>query len=281
MHNHACPQAGRLAARIDAQALTLIEGGKHASLHGSDQSGARYAGGQMTRAGAYCSNGLPPRELATPDRLTGGGSGPRGQTQRHRTSNSAPASSHNAIVTTDRVGASPAAAWFELKGGGEPRNEREARYLTFLRQAVQGRSEFEEIPPNLSSAFDGWVPLTIGLEVLLLTSDRRFLWASYWTRADGRQQLQGAWGDDHLMDDWTGDLEDDLTVAGVDASPEQFADWTAAWFARQLSRPVYREEWSRPRTYSVWRFGDTQAVLQSRRPLLAPRREPERVIQER
>lgn len=85
----------------------------------------------------------------------------------------------------------------------------------------------------------------------------------------------------HLLDDWTGDLVNDLTVAGVEASPEEFAGWTAGWFAWQLRRPLYRDDWAGPRLYSVWRFGDTQDVLQSRRPLLVSKREPDRSTRER
>jgi hypothetical protein len=115
--------------------------------------------------------------------------------------------------------------------------------------------EFEGLSPDSSSAFVAGPPLTVGLEVPGLSADRRYLWACYWVRDDGDQLLQGAWGDDYLLDDWTGDLEEDLTVAGVAATPEQFAEWTAGWFARQLRRPVYRDEWSRPRSYSIiWRL---------------------------
>ncbi len=150
-----------------------------------------------------------------------------------------------------------------------------------LRRAVRAMPEFDEIPPGSLSAFVTGLPLTVGLEVPQLSADRRHLWACYWVRGDGDQQLQGAWGGDYLLDDWTGDLEEDLTVAGVEATPEQFAGWTAGWFARQLRRPVYRDEWTRPRPYSVWRFGDPEEVLQSQRPLLALKRPPERSIRER
>lgn len=100
-------------------------------------------------------------------------------------------------------------------------------------------------------------------------------------RDDGNQRLQGAWGNAHLLDDWTGDLETDLTVAGVEAKPEDFAGWTAGWFARQLRRPVSRDDWTRPRPYSIWRFADTQEVLQRHRPLLASKRSPDSTTRER
>ena len=172
----------------------------------------------------------------------------------------------------------PQPEWFEFP---QHRNASDERFLVALRQAVLAMPEFAAVSAASSSAFPTGLPLTVGVEVPQVSADRRHLWVCYWVRPNGDQQLQGAWGGDYLLDDWTGDLQEELTVAGVEAPPEQFAEWTAGWFARQLRRPVYRDDWTRPRSYSIWRFGDSEEVLQSRRPLLAPKRPPERSFRER
>ena len=61
--------------------------------------------------------------------------------------------------------------------------------------------------------------------------------------------LQSEWSDGG----WTFDRSEseplgvgELYVAGLEASPEQYGQWAAQWFKRQLRRKVVRREWDRP-----------------------------------
>jgi hypothetical protein len=84
-----------------------------------------------------------------------------------------------------------------------------------------------------------------------LTTPCRILRVLYDLDVAGRPTLQSEWTAspkpfEHLYE--LPDEETDLWVQGVEAAPEQCGDWAAAWFERQLRRPVLRREWDRPRS---------------------------------
>lgn len=87
--------------------------------------------------------------------------------------------------------------------------------------------------------------------------------------------LESEWGDEYLFDGPSDEIR--LVVNGVETTPQQCAEWTAAWFENQLLRRVVRWEWDRPSSgvgrvlpaYNdslaavEWRFGDTKELLTS------------------
>jgi hypothetical protein len=92
------------------------------------------------------------------------------------------------------------------------------------------------------------------------------LWVTYWVRDPARRALEGAWGDDYIADNYSGDRDEELTVAGVDAEPAQFATWCSHWMNTQLKRPVVREEWGPTGQVAVWKLVDTNMRLQVKGP---------------
>lgn len=172
--------------------------------------------------------------------------------------------------------------WFgDLPG----RNEAETAFLAQLRREA-GNWTVEGLSAGDTATIDIGVPLYADVEVPGLAALGRSLQIGFWTGGPWAERsggfiLQGVWGDDHPLDDYSGNDPECLTVVGVDARPEQHAAWAAEWLLRQLHRPVVREDWSRDGRVvaSTWRLADTGTVLRrqgaSSRRLL--RRAPDQV----
>lgn len=97
---------------------------------------------------------------------------------------------------------------------------------------------------------------------------------------DGR--LLGAyWGCAHLWDEYDEQDPEHLHVDATALTPERAAEVAAGWLARQLRRPLVRQEWDRRALGPAlrWVLTDTGTVLGSRgRVLGRARRPPDRVI---
>ncbi|GAB3934044.1 hypothetical protein GCM10027614_06330 [Micromonospora vulcania] len=116
------------------------------------------------------------------------------------------------------------ARWFPDEVG---RNEGEAAFLERLRREASGW-DVEGLSPEDDTSSQRWlVPLYIDVDVPGLTIRRRTLQVGYWTGGMSGQALHGAWGDEYLLDDHNGNEPEDLTVVGVRASHEDYAEWAA------------------------------------------------------
>jgi hypothetical protein len=149
--------------------------------------------------------------------------------------------------------------WFAAENG---RNEQESAFLEYLRQRAATWHVVGLSPQDTSS--QRWLaPLYVDVHVPRMTIPRSILQVAYWTSGPYGQALQGAWGDDYLMDDHDGNNPEDLTVVGVQAAVEQYAAWAADWLLRQLQRPVVRHEWLRDGRVvaATWLLEDTGRVL--------------------
>jgi hypothetical protein len=143
--------------------------------------------------------------------------------------------------------------WFSGDAG---RTDDEREFLDRLRQAAALWTNDAKQADTSTFAWE-FGPLTVGVKVPKLTTTFNMLWVSYWVTDPARRVLEGAWGDNHIADDYEGDRDEDLTVAGVDAEPAQFATWCADWMNAQLKRPVVREEWGPSGQVAVWKLADT------------------------
>jgi len=139
--------------------------------------------------------------------------------------------------------------WFD---GDDPTDARELTFLESVRAAA-GTWGFDDLRPEGTATSidveDGG--LVVEVRVPHLSSERRTLRVAYDVDAGGRPSLVSGWTSAHAFEDCCcggPDADVDLYVVGVDADPEQCGRWAAAWFARQLRRPVVRREWDRPRT---------------------------------
>ena len=152
-------------------------------------------------------------------------------------------------------------------------------FVEALRTLAAGWRFDDDLHPGCSDSW-GWVDVderawVIEISVPGLTAVEVELRARYWPQGEGMPLLHGEWGNKYLFDGPTD--SGDLVISGLDASPSECAAWTAAWFEKQLRRPIVRWEWDRPTTgaarflpsYSKslavveWRFGDTGDVLMS------------------
>ena len=136
--------------------------------------------------------------------------------------------------------------WF---GGVPGRGDAKAAFLEQLRREANGWYQ-EDVTPSLTSSLYIGQPLYADIDVPGLTEPARQLQVGFWRGGpwggqSGGYVLQGAWGDDHPLDDHDGNDPECLTVIGVQATPESHATWAAQWLLRQLRRPVVREEWLR------------------------------------
>jgi hypothetical protein len=169
--------------------------------------------------------------------------------------------------------------WFPDEVG---RNDAEARFLQRIRQIAAGWSVPGLTPERDTSSLTVLLPLYVDVDVADLPIARRTLQIGYWTGEHYEQALQGAWGDVYLLDDHDGNDPEDLTVVGLRAGPEEYAEWAADWLLRQLHRPIVRQEWRHNgrMVAATWRLDDTGRVLgaqgHSMRRLL--RRRPDRVV---
>lgn len=155
------------------------------------------------------------------------------------------------------------ARWFPDEVG---RDDGEAAFLERLRREAS-RWDVQGLSPEDDTSSRRWlVPLYVDVDVPGLAIRRRTLQVGYWTGGPLGPALQGVWGDDYLLDDHDGNDPEDLTVVGVRASHEEYAEWAAAWLLRQLKRPVVREEWlAGDRVVATtWRLDDTGRVLARR-----------------
>ncbi len=149
--------------------------------------------------------------------------------------------------------------WF---GGGDPRDDAEAAFLGVVRQAAGGWNEPGLVPAD-TAVFAALVPLHLSLHVPHLPSSVVSLQVGYWQEPhDYGHALEGEWGDPYLLDSHVYG-RDGLTVFGLDAAPEQFGAWAAAWLRRQLARPVERLDWLDGEGVVVasrWELADTRFV---------------------
>ncbi|MEW2477669.1 hypothetical protein AB0875_28225 [Micromonospora gifhornensis] len=161
----------------------------------------------------------------------------------------------------DRVVVEAAGArWFPDEIG---RHEGEIAFLEQLRREASGW-DVDGLSPEDDTSSQVWLaPLYVDVDVPGLTIRRRTLQVGYWTNGPFGQALHGVWGDDYLLDDHDGNDPENLTVVGVRASHENYAQWAAAWLLRQLKRPVVREEWLTGDRVAAatWRLDDTGRVL--------------------
>lgn len=151
--------------------------------------------------------------------------------------------------------------WFP---GDEPRADDEALFLAAVRARVAADG-LEDVTPEMTSvmALGGFVPLLLRVEVPGLPPALANLQVGYTEGDDvGPPRLVGEWGDKYLLDNH-GRYPDDLSVEGVHATPEEFADFAVEWLRRQLRRHVDAQEWCRGSSVvgTQWRFVDTGGVL--------------------
>lgn len=136
--------------------------------------------------------------------------------------------------------------WFD---GRRPTDEGERTFLEALRTAARAWS-FADLRPEDTSAGGEESGCLVEIRVPLLTTSCRILRVCYAVDEEDSLSLQSEWtGFDEPFEGLgyeSPDPETDLWVTGVEASPEQCALWSAAWFERQLRRPVKRREWDRP-----------------------------------
>lgn len=165
-------------------------------------------------------------------------------------------------------------AWFD---DDPPQHDPQRAFVQAL-ERLADRWRFDDLYPEHSSS-SSWIDGTgifVELQLPGLTCDRLRLRALYSPVSHREPLLKAEWGDDYLFD---GVVTEGLVVNGVDASPEECASWTAAWFERQLRRPIVRREWDRPTSGLArllpshteclavveWWFGDTEEHLWSTR----------------
>lgn len=173
--------------------------------------------------------------------------------------------------------------WF---AGDEPRDAAEVRFLDQLRRRAVSW-DVHGLTPQHTATISGLAPLHVSVAVPGLapetTSRIRLtnLQVGYWQRGPYGEGLQGEWGDDYLLDNHRHDTNG-LTVIGIQAEPEDFANWTADWFWRQLNRPRERQEWvvAGKVVTSRTRLADTGLVLFTEGSVLPRmlRRSPDRVV---
>ncbi len=153
--------------------------------------------------------------------------------------------------------------WFS---GAPGRTDDERKFLNLLQRDAAGWTS--DVQPADTVAFT-WEhgPLVVGIKIPKITAAYRNLWVSYWSTKPGQRALEGAWGDESsIADDYTADRDQDLTVAGVEAEPSQFATWCSRWLINQLIRPVVREEWGPAGKAVAWKLADTDFTLQTKGP---------------
>lgn len=136
--------------------------------------------------------------------------------------------------------------WFR---GQMPSDPREARFVrTVAETAASG--EWSDVSPSDTStttAYDNGTGCLVEIQVPHLTTPIRILRVLY--DPDDHPALQSEWSHagyafedpphpEHLY-------EGELYVSGLEASPEQYGQWAAQWFERQLRREVLRQEWDR------------------------------------
>ena len=173
--------------------------------------------------------------------------------------------------------------WFD---GDDPRDDAEATFLDQLRRRASSWN-VPGLSPDNTGTLAVLVPLHVSVAVpgldpaTSVRCPRRGLQVGYWQHGHYGHGLEGEWGCEHLLDSHRNDA-DGLTVVGLDARPEDFADWAADWLYRQLLRPRERQEWLRGGRVvaSRTRLADSGLVLfteGSSLPRLS-RRPPDRVI---
>lgn len=153
------------------------------------------------------------------------------------------------------------ARWFPDEVG---RDDGEAAFLQRLRREASGWNIDGLSPADDTSSQRLQASLYVDVDAPGLAAiRRRTLQVGYWTDGPFGQALQGVWGDEYLLDDHDGNDPEDLTVVGVRANHEEYAQWAAAWLLRQLCRPVVRQEWlAGDRVVAAtWRLDDTGRVL--------------------
>lgn len=163
--------------------------------------------------------------------------------------------------------------WFDDDGSRLAGPHRE-----FLRR-LQEKAASWQVPDLLEDHTRAWLwpvdesRLLVEVDVAGLTCGPWTLRVLYTPGSEQHPLLDSEWGDEYLFDGPTDDA--DLRVSGVDATPEQAADWTAAWLHAELSRPVVRREWDRPAggvarllpphtsglAVVEWHFGDDGGLL--------------------
>lgn len=165
--------------------------------------------------------------------------------------------------------------WF---AGGEPRDEAEHAFLATWR-ARAGMWAVADLQPSHTSVTTAIDPLLVSVDRIAGLPEDQSLQVGFWQTDPYGPALEGEWGDRYLLDNHVYG-RDGLTVLGLRASPEQFANWTASWLEAQLMRPVDWLQWLNSRGTVVatrWRLVGSDFVLKSQgRPGLR-RRPPDRV----
>ncbi len=171
-----------------------------------------------------------------------------------------------------------ASGWFD---GAEGRSSDEAAFLERLRSLAHQRWEEGHVSPSQTQAHAVLQPLYVEVSIPQLVTPRRLLQVAYWSAE--RPRLEGSWGDDYLLDDYDCEDRETLTIAGVSATPGQFATWAFEWMQSELSRPLLKEDWLKQgRVVATrWRFGDTGSILASESRSTSLSSEPHRVTQVR
>ena len=87
-------------------------------------------------------------------------------------------------------------------------------------------------------------PVAISINVPGVSGPITTLWVLCRHQPGRAPWLHGSWGDDtYVGDDYGGDRDRDLTVEGLEMTPEELADLAARWLQRQLRREIHRDEW--------------------------------------
>jgi len=131
------------------------------------------------------------------------------------------------VTRSERLAVSSTTQWFgELPG----RNEAEAAFLAGLRREASSWA-VEGLSPEDTWSADIGLPIYADVDVPGLALPRPlqigFWTGGPWAERSGGFILQGVWGDNHPLDDYDANDPECLTVAGVDAGPEQHATWAA------------------------------------------------------
>jgi hypothetical protein len=115
-------------------------------------------------------------------------------------------------------------------------------FLQRLRE--RAREWVTDIDASDTSADPMGGPIAISISVPGVSGPITTLWVLCRHQPGRAPWLHGSWGDDtYVGDDHGGDGDRDLTVEGLEMTPEELADLAARWLETQLRREIHRDEW--------------------------------------
>ena len=117
--------------------------------------------------------------------------------------------------------------------------------------AVAARADWTDVAAVdtlTTTAYDNRTGCMVEIRLPNVTSRNRVLRVLY--EPDDQPVLRSEWSNDGYAFDRPEQVllgeAGEMFVAGLEASPEQYGEWAAQWFKRQLNRKVVRQEWDRP-----------------------------------